>query len=180
MRNVELLDCSSGGFRRTVLESLPHLFHPLFWHARLRDRCHHLNNHPLRIFCTTSLCCYKQVDPYDTCAKCSLRIYNGLRMIKFKNTESLLRLCYRHFQSYSAFSGTKRQMALVIIKAKNYMPRFPISSGAPCALASLFTSVQYCLEMLFHYIVTSSYKPVQTISLHIRRSMFLQRQAVRS
>ena len=60
----------------------------------------------------------------------------------------------------------------VITKAEKYKPRFPISSGAPCALASLFTSVQHCLEMLVHYLVTLSYKPIQTTSLHIRRSMF--------
>ena len=62
--------------------------------------------------------------------------------------------------------------------AHDYKPRFLISPGAPCALVSLFTSVQHCLEMLFHYLVTLSYKPVQTTSLHIRR--FLQRHAVRS
>ena len=44
----------------------------------------------------------------------------------------------------------------VISKAENYMPRFPISSSAPSALASLFTSVQHCLEMLVHYLVTFS------------------------
>ena len=48
-----------------------------------------------------------------------------------------------------------------MIKAENYMSRFPIPSGAPCALASLFTSVQHCLEILVHYLVTLSYKPVQ-------------------
>ena len=63
---------------------------------------------------------------------------------------------------------------------ENYKPRFPISFGAPCALASLFTSVQHFLEMLVHYLVTLSYKPVHTTSLHIRGSMFLQRHAVRS
>ena len=63
----------------------------------------------------------------------------------------------------------------IIIKAENYKP-----SGAPCALASLFTSVQHFLQMLVHYLVTLSYKPVKTTSLHIRRSMFLQRLAVRS
>ena len=42
---------------------------------------------------------------------------------------------------------------------------FPIPSGAPCTLASLFTSIKHCLEMLFHYLVTLSYKPVQ-YSLH--------------
>ena len=47
----------------------------------------------------------------------------------------------------------------MIIKAENYKPRFPISSAAPCALGSLFTSVQHCLEMLVHYLVTLSYKP---------------------
>ena len=46
-----------------------------------------------------------------------------------------------------------------------------------CALC--FTSVQHCLEMLVHYLVTLSYKPVQTTSLHIRRSMFLRRHEVR-
>ena len=46
-------------------------------------------------------------------------------------------------------------------RAENYMSRFPISSSAPRALASLFTSVQHCLEMLVHYLVTVSYKPVQ-------------------
>ena len=49
----------------------------------------------------------------------------------------------------------------IMTKAENYMPRFPIPSGAPCALASFFTSVQYCLEMLVHYLVTLSHKPVQ-------------------
>ena len=44
---------------------------------------------------------------------------------------------------------------------------FPIPSGAPCALASLFTSVQHCLEMLVHYLVTLSYKPLQ-YRLHSR------------
>ena len=38
---------------------------------------------------------------------------------------------------------------------------FPVPSGAPCVLASLFTSVQHCLEILVHYLVTLSYKPVQ-------------------
>ena len=70
--------------------------------------------------------------------------------------------------------------ALVMTKAENYKRRVPISSGALCALASLFTSVQHFLEMLVHYLVTLSYKPVQTTSLHIRRSIFLQRHAVRS
>ena len=65
-------------------------------------------------------------------------------------------------------------------KAENYKPRFLISSGAPCALASLFTSVQHFSEMLVYYLVTLSYKLVQTTSLHIRRSVFLQRHAVRS
>ena len=69
---------------------------------------------------------------------------------------------------------------MMMSKAENYKPRFPISSGTPCALASLFTSVQHCLEMLVHYLVTLWYKPVQTTSLHIRRSMFLQRHGVRS
>ena len=64
-------------------------------------------------------------------------------------------------------------------KAENYKPRFPISSRAPCALAGLFTSVQRCLEIFVHYLVTLSYKPVQTTSLRIRRSMFL-RHSVRS
>ena len=59
-----------------------------------------------------------------------------------------------------------------IVMSNVEKPRFPISSGAPCASASLFTSVQHCLEMLVHYIVTLSYKPVQTTSLHIRRSVF--------
>ena len=36
------------------------------------------------------------------------------------------------------------------------------------------------LEMLVHCLVILSYKPVQTTSLHIRRSMFLQRHTVRS
>ena len=70
---------------------------------------------------------------------------------------------------------------MIMTKAENYKPRFPIPSAAPCTLASLFTSVQHYLEMLVHYLVTLSYKPVQTTSLHIRRSMiFLQRHAVRS
>ena len=56
----------------------------------------------------------------------------------------------------------------VISKAENYKPRFPISSGAFCALASLFTSLQYCLEMLVHYLVTLSYKPVQQSQTHNR------------
>ena len=64
----------------------------------------------------------------------------------------------------------------IMMKAENYKPRFPISSGAPFALASLFTSAQ----MLVHYLVSLSYKPVQMTSLHIRRSMFLQRHAIRS
>ena len=38
---------------------------------------------------------------------------------------------------------------------------FPIPPSAPCTLASLFTSVQHCLEKLVHYFVTLSYKPVQ-------------------
>ena len=41
----------------------------------------------------------------------------------------------------------------VISKAEYYKPRFPIPSGAPCALSSLFTSVQYCLEILVLYLV---------------------------
>ena len=44
----------------------------------------------------------------------------------------------------------------VVTKTENYKPRFPISSGAPCALASLFTSVQHFLEMWVHYLVTLS------------------------
>ena len=71
-------------------------------------------------------------------------------------------------------------MKRVHTKAENYKPRFPISSGAPCALASLFTSVQHFLEMLVHYLVTLSYKPVQMTSLHICSSIFLQRPAVHS
>ena len=74
----------------------------------------------------------------------------------------------------------RKPTCLVITKAENYKPRFPFSSGALSALASLFTSVQHFLEMLVHYLVTLSYKPVQTTSLHIRRSMFLLRHAVRS
>ena len=53
------------------------------------------------------------------------------------------------------------QVILVTIKAENYKPSVLISSGAPCALASLFTPVQHCLEVLVHYLVTLSYKPVQ-------------------
>ena len=64
------------------------------------------------------------------------------------------------------------RLALLITKTDNYKPRFPISSYAPCALASLFTSVHHYLEKLVHYLVSLSYKPVQTTSLHIRRSMF--------
>ena len=56
----------------------------------------------------------------------------------------------------------------VINKAENYMPRFPTSSGALCSLASLLTSVQHCLEMLVHYLVTLSYKPVQQSQTHNR------------
>ena len=41
-----------------------------------------------------------------------------------------------------------------MIKAENLCRAFPISSGAPCALASLFTSVQLCLEMLIHSLST--------------------------
>ena len=67
-----------------------------------------------------------------------------------------------------------------ITKAEIYMPSFPISSGAPCALASLFRSILHFLEMLVYCLVTLSYKPVQTTSLHIRKSMFVQRHAVRS
>ena len=37
------------------------------------------------------------------------------------------------------------ERGIVMIKAVNYKPRFPISSGAPCALASLFTSLQHFL-----------------------------------
>ena len=56
----------------------------------------------------------------------------------------------------------------LIAKAENYKPRFPISSGAPCAIACLFASVQHCLEMLVHYLVTLSYKPQQS-QAHNRR-----------
>ena len=56
----------------------------------------------------------------------------------------------------------------IITKAENYMPRFPISSGAALALASLFTSVQHSLEMYVHYLVTLSYKPVQQSQIHNR------------
>ena len=56
----------------------------------------------------------------------------------------------------------------MMTKAENYMPRFPIPSGAPSALASLFTPVQHCLEMLVHYFVTLSYKPVQQSHTHNR------------
>ena len=73
-----------------------------------------------------------------------------------------------------------RILSTLMTNAKNYKPRFPISSGAPCALDSLFTPVPHFLEMLVQYPVTLSYKPVQTTSLHIRRSVFLQRHAVRS
>ena len=57
---------------------------------------------------------------------------------------------------------------IVISKAENYMPRFPIPSGAPCSLTGLFSSVQHCLEMLVHYLVTLSYKPVQQSQTHNR------------
>ena len=53
-----------------------------------------------------------------------------------------------------------------ISKAENYMPHFPIMSGVLCALASLFTSVQHCLEILVYYLVTLSYKPVQQSQTH--------------
>ena len=43
------------------------------------------------------------------------------------------------------FKGTRK----VITKVEGYKLRFPVSSGAPCALASLFTSEQHFLEMLF-------------------------------
>ena len=69
---------------------------------------------------------------------------------------------------------------IFMTKAEHYKPRFPISTGAPCALASLFTSVQHFLEMLVHYLVTLSYKRAQATSMHIRRSMFLQRHSIRS
>ena len=39
----------------------------------------------------------------------------------------------------------------VMANAENYKSRFPISSGAPFALASLFTSVQHFLQMLVYY-----------------------------
>ena len=45
-------------------------------------------------------------------------------------------------------------MMMIMTKAESYKPRFPISSGAPCALDSLFTFVQHFLEMLVHYLVT--------------------------
>ena len=54
----------------------------------------------------------------------------------------------------------------MITKTENYMPRFPISPDAPCALASSFTTVQHCLEMLVHYPVTLSYKQVQYMLIH--------------
>ena len=57
------------------------------------------------------------------------------------------------------------EIGSLITEAENYMPHFQISSGAPCALPSLFTSVQYCLEMLVHYLVML-YKPVQQSQTH--------------
>ena len=55
-----------------------------------------------------------------------------------------------------------------LVRLIDWLPRlrfichaFPIPSGSSCALASLFTSVQHCLEMLVHYLVTLSYKPVR-------------------
>ena len=45
------------------------------------------------------------------------------------------------------------------------LQRFSDPSSAPCALASLFTSVQHCLEMLVHHLVTLLYKPIQN-TLH--------------
>ena len=41
-----------------------------------------------------------------------------------------------------------------------------ISSGAPLDLASLFIFVQHYLEMLVHYLVTLSYKPVLQSQTH--------------
>ena len=57
---------------------------------------------------------------------------------------------------------------LFINKNEDYMPRFPISSGAPRTLAGMFTSVQHYLEMLVYYVVTLSYKPVQQSQTHNR------------
>ena len=37
-------------------------------------------------------------------------------------------------------------------KAENYMQRFFDFVREPCALASLFTSIQHCIEMLVHYL----------------------------
>ena len=79
--------------------------------------------------------------------------------------------CHVPFPNSEIFSYS------VIINVENYEPRVPISSGAPYGIASLFISVQHFLEMLVHYLVTLSFKPVQTTSLHIRRSMFLRHGA---
>ena len=70
------------------------------------DRPERLPSHdrPLRMSCTSSLCCDKQVDPMLV-AKCSLHTHNRLRTSKFQNTESLLRLCQRHFEGFSASGG---------------------------------------------------------------------------
>ena len=68
---------------------------------------------------------------------------------------------------YCFISQVEFLVPTLIINAENYKPRFPISSGAPCALASLFTPVQHFLGMLVHYLASLSYKPVQTTSLYI-------------
>ena len=64
--------------------------------------------------------------------------------------------------------GVINGQTLLITKAEIYMPRFPIESGASRALASLFISVQHCLEILVHYLVTLSNKPVQQSQTHNR------------
>ena len=45
----------------------------------------------------------------------------------------------------------------LMINVENYKTRFPISSGAPYASYSLFTSVHHFLQMLVHYLVFLSY-----------------------
>ena len=85
------------------------------------------------------------------------------RMLKFFPAKSLKLILHQIASMGKGF----------ITKAENYKLRFPISSGAPCALAN-FIFVQQCFEMSVRYLVTSSYKPVQTTSLNICRSMFLQ------
>ena len=103
-------------FRRTVLESPP-IFNTFSSDAKpaAPSGCHHINIYPLRISCTTSLFCHKQVDPYDTWREMLLYTHNRLGARKFKNTESLLRLCQLHFEGCDASGGSQRQMALVII-----------------------------------------------------------------